>query len=170
MDDKKKRKQLALLQRTQSQLDVQQPDQSADLLSAAREVSRSRMAKISQGIGQIGQMVTNALDAIPPSVELDPGPLDNLAFMGLAGISKGIKSANKIPTVTSKTMKMVTGPHSAYKGESSMIPHVVDIFDKVGKKVKTTKVYSSFKKALDVAKNYIDIPDGGKAFPRRMSD
>jgi hypothetical protein len=105
MDEEKKRKQLALLQRTQSQLDVQTPNQSTDLVSAAREVARSRMANVGQKIGQVGQMVANTLDAIPPSVDLYPGPLDNLVFMGLAGISKGIKGTNKIPTLTAKTAK-----------------------------------------------------------------
>lgn len=62
------------------------------------------------------------------------------------------------------------GPPSAYKGEESVIePIVLDVFDKMGNKIKTTQAYSSMRKAIDIAKNYLDLPDGGKIFPRRAT-
>jgi hypothetical protein len=83
---------------------------------------------------------------------------------------KNMEMAMQLVTagMTSSPTRLVTGPHPVYKGISSMVPHVVDVYDSAGNFVKTTPVYSSFQKALDIAKNYLDIPVGGRAFPRAV--
>ncbi len=62
--------------------------------------------------------------------------------------------------------KLFTGPDR--QAESDMIPHVIDIYDKAGKLVKTTQAYNSLREAVNVARNFLPIPEGGRAFPRRI--
>lgn len=47
--------------------------------------------------------VTSTLDAIPPSVDLYPGPVDNMALIGLAGLNKGLK---KLPQAEAAVRSM----------------------------------------------------------------
>lgn len=93
------------------------PQDAARAVDLVRKI-REKNALISQKIintgskiGDIGKQVTGKVlggvasavntvaNAYPPSVDILPGPMDNLAFMGLAGLNKGIKSLNKVDDV-----------------------------------------------------------------------
>lgn len=71
------------------------PPPSATLTTKARGQSNPTLDAIKDAGMRALQGVSTTLDAIPPSVDLYPGPVDNVAVMGLAGLNKGIKTLVK---------------------------------------------------------------------------
>lgn len=83
--------------------------------------------------------------------------------MAIAGLTGPVGGASKI---LQAQKNLATGIHPSYKGSSSMLPTSLDIYDEAGKFVRSTKQYPSLKKAMDIAKNYVELPSGGRAFPK----
>lgn len=71
------------------------PPPSATLTTKARGQSNPTLDAMKDAGMRALQGVSTTLDAIPPSVDLYPGPVDNVAVMGLAGLNKGIKTLVK---------------------------------------------------------------------------
>ena len=82
-------------------------------------------------------------------------------MMAIAGITGPVGGASKI---LQAEKNLATGIHPSYKGSSSMLPTSLDIYDEAGKFVRSTKQYSSLKKAMDIAKNYVELPQGVRRF------
>lgn len=83
--------------------------------------------------------------------------------MAIAGLTGPVGGASKL---LQAQKNLATGEHSMYKGASNMLPTSLNVYDEAGNFVKNTKQYSSLKKAMDIAKNYVELPSGGRAFPQ----
>lgn len=75
-----------------SVLQGSQSQSSASLTPIAQTKAFERQNYINNMIKGVLSKVSYALDAIPPSVDISPGPVDNLAFGGLALANKGFKN------------------------------------------------------------------------------
>lgn len=91
---------------------------------------------------------------------------DPNSMMMIAGMTGPVGGASKI---IQAQKNVLTGPHSVYKGVSGMAPTQLEVYDSAGNLVRNTKKYSSLKKALDVARNHIELPEGGRAFPQTQT-